>query len=323
MKLLIIRRMLKNRTKEQVKQLKLNSTLSSLIPLADNVNALSYDIKPVTEAETEYTTNYNNLAIIDIPNYLEPPHFKNSKTLLICMFQMVTDGLLPFIVYLLAKNKDELHLVQLPSFDGGKNNKFLQQDTINYMTHIISDGEISYAGFIETAPNNIIFLKYVPYTPYKSITSRFITDHYYWVTAHELVNLKHVIHIPISKNVVTFFMDQPSLLTLKNEKDIAYEIPVIGYYDVPAMGAENYELMDIYREMRFEKYGKCYYFHMNFPIHLKNKSLVMRTVLFLEKTGLLNNSFHDCNSLVYNKNELHYYLIKNYSQHFTLSYHLL
>ena len=298
--------MLKNKTRDQLKN-KFN-----LKPTLFNTNE-----REIIDEETEddiqniKDKEYNKLVFIDMPNYLEPPVFKNSKPFLICLFQIVMEGITPFIVYLLHKTGESV--LELPILNRSKHNLSLKREAIEYINDIMVSGsrqencEISYAGFMETDANNILFLKYVSLN---NATTQ-LPVNYYWATVHELINLKSVFNIPIEIKVTHFFIHNPTLLSLKNEDEVIYEIPVIGYI----INFINCKQADIYREKKIDKYEKCYYFHIN----VDNKP-VIRSALFLKKTGLINDDFSKCNSIVYNKkNCTSYYLIKDYAQHTILT----
>ena len=299
--------MLKNKTKEQIKnKFKQMPRLDQLI-MKNNSDTYDKEIsdKKINDQEID-DKNINNLAIIDVPNYLESPHFKSSKTLLICLFQIVTGGLSPFLLYLLHHNKktgNELNLITMYSFDGGKYNENLTEEAVDYMYNLLepidNNAEISYAGFTETTTNNILFLKYI--SPINKCHDFSLPSDYYWATTHELVNSRSVMNIPIALNVIHFFINNPKLLQLTNEDDVIYESPVVGYYNTNN---------DIYREKRIEKYEKCYYFDIKYTTEG-----ITRAALFLKRTGLLNDDFHNFDSIVYNNKDMHYYLIKSYAQH--------
>jgi len=302
--------MLKNKTKEQIKnKFKQITRLDQLVMKSSSDTYEIYKEKKEHDEEIDDdqidNKNKNNLAIIDVPNYLESPVFKSSKTLLICLFQIVTEGLSPFLLYLLHRVKvgNELQLITMHSFDGGKYNENLTEEAVDYMYNALKQSdnntEISYVGFTETATNNILFLKYI--SPINKCHDFSLPSDYYWVTIHELVNLKSVMNIPIALNVIYFFINNPELLQLTNEDDKIYETPVIGYYNTNN---------DIFREKRIEKYEKCYYFDIKYTT-----DSIMRAVLFLKRTGLLNDDFNNFDSIVYNNKDMHYYLIKSYAQH--------
>jgi hypothetical protein len=297
--------MLKNKTREQL----INKF--NLKPTLFNTNE-----REIIDEETEddIQIKNNKSVFIDMPNYLEPPVFKNSKPFLICLFQIVMEGITPFIVYLLHKTGE--YVLHMPIFNRNKQNLSLKREAINYMNDIMvsvqENDEISYAGFMETDANNILFLKYVSLIETSIIQ---LPVNYYWTTVHELINLKSVCNIPIETSVTHFFINNPTLSSLKNEDDVIYDTPVIGYI----INSINCKQTDIYREKKIDKYEKCYYFHINMPFNVEKKN-VIRSVLFLKQTGLINDDFLKCNSIVYNKkNCTSYYLIKDYAQHTILT----
>jgi hypothetical protein len=288
--------MLKNRTREQIRN-KFNF----------NYNILNQHIKETLETineegeeeETEKFVN-NNLAIIDVPNYLEPPVFKNSKPLLICLFQIVTEGLYPFLLYLLHKNgTEEVQFIKRTSFDEGKNNKSLKRKAIDYMENILSEGEISYVGFLETNVNNMLFLKYVPAKDFRRVP-----ENYYWTTPHEIVNSKAVMNMPIASTVTTFFLTNPGLLTLKNENELIYDSPMIGYYTSS----------DLYLSFINPALGKAYYLYSALPTK-NGAEEITRVVFFPGKMCLgMNESFANCDSILCSVNNMQDFIIKKYNQ---------
>jgi hypothetical protein len=220
------------------------------------------------------------------------------------------EGSSPFLLYLLhcGKAGDDLQFTTLRSFDGGKYNNNLTEEAVHYMKRQLNtNADISYTGFIETVTNNILFLKYIsPSNSHKSL----LPFDYCWATTHELVNLKRVMNIPIAYSVTDFFINNHALLKLKDEEDITYETPVIGYY----ISKDR----EIYRERKIERYEKCYYFDINMPKEITNNNTIVRAALFLKRIGFLNDNFDKCDSIVYNNKDMHYYLIKSYDRHTVL-----
>ena len=297
--------MLKNKTKTAI-QNKFNFNPLSITNIrCDEPLVLTYT-QPTLVPQAQL---YNNHAYLDVPNYLKPPVFITAKPLLICLFQIVMEGLHPFLVYLLMLNKNVLNIISFPSFDGGKNNKQLKQDVIDYMAKLF--GDISYAGFLETGENNVIFLKYT------GIRHK-MPPNYYWATVHELVNLKQIMEIPVALSLSNLFFNNPALLYLKNENEDVYETPVIGYFPAATNMTIPDELIDVYRETKNNKLGKCYYFR------LKNTGNI-RAVIFLGRMGMMSShneqkedNFAGFNSFLFKDDDAQYYAINEYKQHTTL-----
>lgn len=254
----------------------------------------------------------------EVPNYLERPIFTHAKPMLICMFQIRMDGLYPYLLFLLHKNKRKtmFNFVNFPSFDGGKVSKHLKKEAVNYMTDKFDNGDISYAGFAENETNNILILKYI------ETTLSVPTDDYCWTSTHELMNLKTIMTpqpISIALSVFNFFLKNPAFLLLRNDKEVIYETPVIGYYTIDK-GA----LTDIFRETLRNDIGSCYYFFVEPP--KKNDGddiIIMRSLLFLGRLGLIEKikNINVCDSfLLTTDDHVKMYAINRYSQHLPLSY---
>jgi hypothetical protein len=256
----------------------------------------------------------NNTVNIDIPNYLISPSFKViRKPLLLCVFQIITNESYPLLLYLLFNKENELSFIRLKD---GRNNKQIKHEAIDYVSKIISS-EISYAGFCETSENNIIFLKCC------NMTINTVPDNYLWATPHELINLKTVINLPIDEGVTRFFIDNPSLLILKNEDDRHYISPVIGYYTATNLdyNKDDYSHVDIFSEKINDTLGNYYSFYLTMPPSKNNSHIIMRAALFLVGPTL-NNTLNKTDSIIFNKyKDMIKYSIKNYNQHIPLSYH--
>ena len=262
----------------------------------------------------------SNLIHIDIPNYLISPSFKNiEKPLLLCAFQIVFNESYPLLLYLLFNNEEnELTFIRLNI--GRNNNKQIKHEAVDYISKIIFS-EISYAGFIETSENNIVFLKCCNRSNDGIISLP--TNNYYWTTPHELINLKTVINLPINENTTQFFMDNPFLLILRNKDDRIYSTPVIGYYkhnNIQYLKKDDYTHVDIFSEKINDALGNYYSFYLTMPSKSSNE-LIMRVALFLIKPSL-NNTLNKADSIIFNKyKDRIRYAIKNYNQHIPLSYH--
>ena len=277
------------------------------------------DYDDISNKKQTTETSERKLVFAEVPNYLERPLFNHTKPMLICMFQIRMDGLCPFLLFLLHKNKREtmFNFVNFPSFDGGKDSKHLKKDAVNYMEGRLAKGDISYAGFTENETNNILILKYIDNE--LSVPS----DEYCWASTHELINLKTItttqsVNNPISPTVFKFFIKNHAFLLLRNEKEVIYETPVIGYYKI-----SKGEIIDIFRKTLLKDIGSCYYFYVNRPPKNDGDDLIIRSLLFLGRMRLFGKStnVNECDSFLLNTDDhVKMYAINNYSQHLPLSY---
>jgi len=303
--------MLKNKVKNVLKR------KFDFNPYTTNNIVKEITIAEINDTEIEPVAIATESIYIDIPNYLISPSFKKTRPLMLCVFRIITNESYPLLLYLLIK--DEEHELNFIKLNDGRNNKQIKYEAIDYVSKIMCS-EISYAGFCETNENNIIFLKSC-----NKVNN--IPSNYYWATPHELVNLKTVINLPINKVVVRFFMDNLSLLILKNEDNRQYISPVIGYYSTTKLDPtkldtekNDYSYVDIFSEKVNDALGNYYSFYLTMPSKSDN-NVIMRAALFLVKPSL-NTTLTKTDSIIFNKyKDRIRYAIKNYNQHMPLSYH--
>jgi hypothetical protein len=236
-------------------------------------------------SETAYVTKYR----ISVPN--ERLVLKKGKPVLICTYQVRTNGLYPFIMFLFNKKATFIKL------DVKKQIKYA---AIAYIQTILPSASLSYAGFYETEENNIIILS-------AEETNTIMSD-YIWATSFEIMNIKKIMNVTVDPVVMTFFLANPAFLILKDERNCIYESPMIGYKS--HQHACNEAEMDIYRETRDPLFGKCYYIDRDIPVA---SHTIMRIAFFAGKMVLNKEKSYD-SLLCCDK-----YIIQNYDQHVVLS----
>jgi hypothetical protein len=218
----------------------------------------------------------------------------NLKPKLICMYQVRTDSLYPFILFLVECMRD---CVCFPSFSGNKRIK-----SVSYMKTIFPEAEITYEGSYETAENTILILKAVM-ADYDSI--------YLWATSFDIMNKKKLMDYTFSPKVLDFFNANPEFLRLRNsENGIIYETPMVGYYKSNTTSRDE---MDIYRETIIPALGKSYYLLTDYTAG------VMRIAFFAGRMALYKKNM---NPMKYDSIlccEHKRYMIKNYNQHVVLN----
>jgi hypothetical protein len=240
------------------------------------------------EAETCEAVNIKNY-IVSVPAL--PFKITRGKPILICTYQVRTDGLYPFIMFLLTKKE--------ATFIPVENKKNIKYAAISYMQSILPRATIAYEGFYESDEKNIIILS--------AEDTNILHSDYIWATSFEVINLKHIMNSPVNPAVIAFFLSNTAFLLLKDERDRIYESPMVGYKTHENICHETE--MDIYRETIIPSLGKCYYI----DVHKTNAS-IMRIAFFAGKMVLNKEKTYD--SMLCGAN--HYYIIQDYDQHIVL-----
>jgi hypothetical protein len=248
-------------------------------------------------AKTETEANYS----VSVPNQRNPLKYSSIKPLAICLYQVCTDGLYPFLLFL-------LHEANFISFVGPSQKK-IKYAAVAYMQTILPDANITYAGFSETADKNILVLNCC------NTSSSTLPADYHWATSFEIINKRKVIEYSIiNKSVLDFFFLHPEFLTLKTlDQQRIYESPMLGYAETQSI-----EALDIYRERIIPALGKCYYLFTELPPNQADKH-IMRIVFFAGKMILPHELENTYDSMLCYHKQCYYYIIQNYNQHVVLS----
>jgi hypothetical protein len=256
--------------------------------------------------------------IVSIPNESKPLKFATEKPLLICIYTVRTEGLYPFILYLLNKTEPaQLNFISLKcsAATGSKKIKYAVQA---YLRSALPGLAFIYAGFCETPANNIII-----YSGEQNATMALNAD-YIWATAYEIFNKKKVREYTLHKSITSFFCLNSDFLRLKTLGNCIYESPLVGYY-ISNDDKCSHSEMDIYRETIIPAMGKCYYLFMDLP-HLQSPKLgekvnILRIAFFAGRMSLYSDKTDKNDYINYDSifcRDYKRYIIQNYNQHVVL-----
>lgn len=286
-----------------------------------------------------FSTEKNALPyLITVPNHDSPLGFNTVKPLAICLYYVHTSSSgVPFLLFLLHKDKENIFsFISLPSFDGGTTNKHLIRDSIlhieslfnNHMTQYdeMQYGEMQYdaryAGFCETATKNIIILR----LKNNNIKTHLTNTAYMWATSFEIFNTRHLGPYAIDDPVFTLFIQEPAFLFVYNKNGDAYETPTIGYSISKATAQlKDVTTMDIYREYKRDFFPKSYYIFKDVPVKTNATQHIMRLLIFVGNLTLnvddyINAGNTEFDTLLFQHEQISYYVIKKYIQHMPLSF---
>jgi hypothetical protein len=273
----------------------------------DTINKMTDGFDKICESnediENNVSSTYNNY-IVSLPNLKTPT---KSKPFLICMYQVRTDGLYPFLLFLLKIDDNEANFIKMPEISGSF--KKVKYAAVSYAKSILHETKISYAGFYELPTKNIIILN-CNEQDIKIYTS----TEYLWTTSFEIINKKKIGNTLMNNTIFDFFFENPSFLTLKTLDNRIYETPMIGYVKARD-NVSNIEELDIYRETLLSELGKCYYLFIDIP-YFREKHL-MRIVFFAGEMVLYDEYDKNFDSMLCHNHRR--YIIQNYNQHTVLS----
>lgn len=165
--------------------------------------------------EPDLNTNMDDLSKI-----------KPGEKFYICIYQIVTDGLKPFIQYCFHKDKSDI--LSFPVLKNKGTSRVDVQGT-EFINHIFKQSPpCSFFTRIREGHNYLFYnVSYI-----KSEHAQFMLrkSHWWWALMSEIVNHKKVITFSFAQNVYPIFLNNPSLIYLKNERNNVIELPEIGFH---------------------------------------------------------------------------------------------
>jgi len=152
----------------------------------------------------------------------------------LCVYKINTNGKYPFIQYLLSNNgNDILSLPILPLYSAFNKNKLVSYSKV-FLSGILQvdnfkkfDENIDFNGYYEFEKNIYLFFDITNYE--LNINDTYSSSPITFVISDEIINHRKMCNIPISKDTTNFFIVNNSINYLYNEKNEAYEIPIIGF----------------------------------------------------------------------------------------------
>ena len=181
---------------------KLNNKNHIVSRVFDTINKMTDGVDKICESNEEIENNvssiYNNY-VVSLPNMKPPTNISNAKPFLICMYQVRTDGLYPFLLFLLKKVDNEANFIEMPEISGGL--KKIKYAALGYAKTILPETKIVYAGFYELPAKNIIILNCNE--PHIEI---YTSNENMWTTSFEIINKRKIGNNLIHNNVLDFFL---------------------------------------------------------------------------------------------------------------------
>ena len=231
--------------------------------------------------------------------------YLNTKTIYICTYQLITDHIKPFVMFLLQKN-EETNVLGLPTIAVSET---LVEDALKKMNIFFSNKEhvkLTYKGFIDNDGSNIYII-----LEYKD-DHKHLKNNWYWALSTEIVNYKKLLNFAIDYNVTRFFLNNIELLFINNKSGHQYECPSVGYYnDDYNYTSLAFSLGRTRNDELNATFGPFYYFDTEAKEKAKEKEKggLVRFALFTGKIKVFednnnNNWVEDYDSLLANKGQL-------------------
>lgn len=183
------------------------------------------------------------------------------KDIHLCIYNIDTNGILPFIQFLLykSKNKKKEELF-LPKFKFLNNKKTIKEQSDKKIETIFSDWNKipTYKGHIKY--NNQIYMVYEKITENTEASFKKRMDDWWWCISSEIVDSMEVLNFQIYDETSNFFFNNNQLLYVLDKNNKPYENPIIGYHGDYYKHINFITVFGINKSSQFASMGPFYYF---------------------------------------------------------------
>ena len=184
--------------------------------LIDGIERLNFTEKSNTyKYEPDLNTNLSDLSVI-----------KPNEKFYICAYRINNTGLKPFIQYCFHKDSKDILSFPVLKHSGKKSVDKQGSDFINYIFK--ENPECSFFTRIREGHNYLFYNVSVKEKEYGHFIRK--KSQWWWALMTEIVNYKKIINFDIHPNVYAIFINNPSLIYLKDKDDEIIEIPEVGFH---------------------------------------------------------------------------------------------
>ena len=257
--------MLSNKTRDAVEQkFKVNKAPSgedaNIVDLSQPLEDVVSSVFVLREEQTKSNYRYKSKELYrynaDSIIINAVPLLKGMVEVRICLFVVVVGNTTPFVEFCLYRDDDDT--LRLPTIPVGNNT--VEEAQVE-LTKVYSEwkADIGYRGFVVSGDEKILVYEWKNDTS-DSLDTGTISSRWWRVMAAEIVNVRSMLSFPIRDDVCDFFLENSEFLFLRDENDVVYETPSVGYYGSYYKNIAMTSVFGLRREGPTTSLGPYYYF---------------------------------------------------------------
>jgi len=216
------------------------------------------DLKPVY-----YNYPIKNILVKDFDSIVDPSEYSQ---IILCVYNINTSGKYPFLQFLLSNNGfNSFGLPVLPIYSSFNKNNLISYSNV-FLSGILQvvdfedfSCKIVFDGCYEYSNNLYVFIDISQF----EINMCDIYSHapFWFALSDEIINHREICNMLINVDTVMFFLKNKSINYIYDDKNEAYEIPIVGY--VGKSTSEKLKFVSTFGESAKNKsaiLGPYYYF---------------------------------------------------------------
>jgi hypothetical protein len=216
------------------------------------------DLKPIY-----YNYPIKNILVKDFDSFVDPGDYSQ---IILCVYKINTSGKYPFLQFLLSNNGfGSFGLPVLPIYSSFNKNNLLSYSNV-FLSGILQvvdfedfSSKIVFDGFYEYL--NDLYLFFDISKVELNMSESYSYDACRFALTDEITNHRDICNMRINDDTVMFFLKNKSINYIYDDKNEAYEIPIVGYVGKPT--SEKTKFVSVFGESAKNKsaiLGPYYYF---------------------------------------------------------------
>ena len=257
--------MLSNRTRDAIEQkFKVNKVFHSggqnIVDLSNPAEDMMVSVSMLRENQEKMNYNrksgerYKHNADTIIIN--ANPSLSGVTDVKVCLFAIVEGQAIPFMEFCLYRDDDGS--LRFPTVPVGENTI---EDGRSKLMNVYAewDASIEYRGFVVWGDEKVLAYEWKGNTS-DTLDTGTIESRWWRVLSTEIVNHRKMLSFPVRDDVCNFFLENSELLLLRDDDDVLYESPSVGYYGGYHKSVAVSSVLGIRREGPTSSLGPYYYF---------------------------------------------------------------
>ena len=184
------------------------------------------------------------------------PSLKVGSDVKACLFVIVEGNAIPFMEFCLYRDDDGS--LRFPTVPVGENT--IEDGRLKLMeVYSEWDASIEYRGFVASGDEKVLAYEWKGHTS-DALDTGTIKSRWWRVLSTEIVNHRKMLSFPIRDDVCNFFLENSEFLFLRDDDDVLYESPSVGYYGGYHKSVAVSSVLGLRREGPTSSLGPYYYF---------------------------------------------------------------
>jgi hypothetical protein len=239
----------------------------------------------------------------------------------ICCFTVATNGLKPYLKYLLYKYPQSSNnfsdLLVFPFFIYEENQdiqKISTEMVLDYLDNIAGEESLQFVGYKKTKDGVNLFIELNShiYQSLNEIRFQSRSTNLWFVLIKEIIDNKNVINFPIHHSVTNFFLHNKPFLFLLDKNGVPYTLPLVAYHGNYYKVISFVSVFGLKRSSVFSSLGPYYYFgtyekalryavwtHTREPMIVDGKTITINNTGKYDKGGIVRFAIFPGNAKVF------------------------